>query len=311
MAGRGDVPQAVQSELLKLWPVAVSQIVPAIYNQVFQLITDGRAFVKLAAVQAAARFRQFGSGTPLPNRDPFQGGMVVVTPIMLGEKRSFQFQTIEEVQAAIGTDLKAACDNWAMAQENSRDLQAVGMLEDTTTTGYDGVTLFNSAHPQQSRYAAGSLYSNQNLVSVSLTHQAVRDHVAMMEDTNAVTESGDKMNCKATHLAVTGVAQYLELLPIIGSQQRAGTANNDLNALAQLGITPLLWRNLDQAQQCMYGFSNMPGAGGLIYVNKQSTVIKTQENFETQEIESIAFLQGMPAWTDWRRVNKTQLTPAQ
>ena len=307
--GRGDVPQAVQSEMLKLWPVSASQVTPGQYNKVFEVMTDGRYQVTLAALQAAARFTPFGSGVELPNRDPFQGGKVTITPVMLGEKRSFQFQTVEEVMAAINTDLKLACDNWAAAQENTRDLQCSDMLKGSAT-GYDSKALFATDHPQMSRYASagGSTFSNTDATAAALSHAVVRDHIVVMEDTNAVTESGDKMDVKCTHLCVTSLGQLMELTPILGSNQRAGTANNDQNAIQQLGITPLLWKNLAGATEYMYGFSRQPGQGGLVYINKQSTIIEAQRNFNTKMTEATAHLQGAPSWTDWRRANRKALT---
>ncbi len=308
--GRGDVPQAVQSELLKLWPASASQVTPAEYQQNFEVLTDGRYQVTLASMQSAARFKQFGSGVQVPNRDSFQGAKVTIAPIMLGEKRSFQFQTVEEVMAAIGTDLKAACDNWAMAQENTRDLQCTDMLKDDTTTGYDGKILYATDHPQMSRYpnAGGTPRSNTDATAAALIHATVRDFLQLMEDTNAVTEAGDKMDCKVTKLTVTSLSQFMELLPILGSTQRSGVANNDINALAQLGITPQLWRNLAGSTEYMYGFSKQPGQTGLVYINKQATIIETQRNFDTKEIESTAHLQGAPGYTEWRKTARKALS---
>jgi len=307
MLGRNDVPQAVQSELLKLWPAAASEVVPAEYRGIFQEISDGRYQVTLAAMQAASRFTQFGSGENIKNRDSFQGGSVTIVPVMLGEKVSFQFQTVEEVKAAIGTDITQAVNTWALAQENTRDLQCVDMLKGTDT-GYDGQALFSDAHPQRSRFLDGNNYDNNDATAASLSHSVVRDLLMLAEDTNAINESGDKMNRRVTHLVVTSMAQFLELLPIIESPQRAGTANNDVNPLGRLGIVPMLWRNLAGSTEYLYAFSNLPGQTGLVYVNKQATVIETQRNFDTKAIESTAHLQGAAAWTDWRCATRKALS---
>lgn len=305
--GRSDVPQAVQSELLKLWPAAASAVVPAEYRKIFPVISDGRASVILAAVQAASRFTQFGSGEPVRNRDAFQSGSITITPVMLGEKVSFQFQTVEEVKAAIGTDLTQAVNTWALAQENTRDLQCTDMLKDTAT-GYDGKALFAADHPQRSRFGDGATFDNDDATAAVLSHAVVRDLITLAEDTNAINEAGDKMNRQVTHLVVTSMAQFLELLPIIESPQRAGTANNDVNPLGRLGIVPMLWRNLAGSTEYMYAFSNLPGQTGLIYINKQDTMIETQRNFDTKAIESTAHLQGAPAWTDWRCATRKALS---
>lgn len=304
--GRNDVPQAVQSELLKLWPAAAASVVPAEYRSIFQVISDGRYQVVLAAMQAASRFTQFGSGEPVRNRDAFQSGSVTITPVMLGEKVSFQFQTVEEVKAAIGTDLTQAVNTWALAQENTRDLQCTDMLKGTDN-GYDGQALFSSSHPQRSRFLDGNTYDNDDATAASLSHAVVRDLITLAEDTNAVNEAGDKMNRRVTHLVVTSMGQFLELLPIIESPQRAGVANNDVNPLGRLGIVPMLWRNLAGSTEYLYAFSNLPGQTGLLYVNKQDTKIETQSNFDTKAIESTAHLQGAPAWTDWRCATRKAL----
>lgn len=297
--GRNDVPDAVKSELLKLWPASTARITPGQYRKVVEVISDGRYQVTLASMQARSQFTQFGSGTPVPNRDAFQSAPVTITPVMLGEKVSFQYQTVEEVRAAIGTDLRQACDTWAMAQENTRDIQVTDMLKDTAT-GFDGKALYANDHPQRSRFNDGSTYDNNDTDAAVLNHATVRDLVTLVEDTNAVSEAGDKMDCQVTHLAVTSTAQYLELVPIIGSDQRSGTANNDNNALQSLGIQSLLWRNLAGATEYLYAFSFKPGSRGLVYVDKQATIIETQRNFDTKLIEATAHQQGLSSWVDWR-----------
>lgn len=305
--GRNDVPQAVQSELLKLWPAAAASVVPAEYRGIFQEISDGRYQVVLASLQAASRFTQFGSGEKIRNRDAFQGGSVTITPVMLGEKVSFQFQTVEEVRAAIGTDLAQAVNTWALAQENTRDLQCTDMLKGTDT-GYDGQALFSDSHPQRSRFLDGATYDNNLATAAGLNHATVRDLLTRAEDTNAVNEAGDKMNRRVTHLVVTSMGQFLELLPVIESPQRSGNANNDVNPLGRLGIIPMLWRNLAGSTEYLYAFSNIPGQGGLVYVKKQETMIETQRDFDTKQIESTAHLQGAPAWTDWRCATRQALS---
>lgn len=305
--GRGDVPDAVKSELLKLWPASVEQVTPAHYRDLFEVISDGRYQVTLAAMNAASRFREFGSGEQLPVRNPFQSGPVTITPVMLGEKRSFQFQTVEEVKAAIGTDLKMATDTWAMAQENTRDLQCATMLKGSDT-GYDGKALFAADHPQVSRFGAGNTYDNDDGTAEAITHSVVRNLLVLHEDTNAVSEGGDKSNKQVTHLVVTSMAQLMELLPIVESPQRAGTANNDVNPIARLGMKPVLWRNLAGSTEYLYSVTAIAGQKGLVYINKQNAMIDTQNNFDTKEIEASCHLQGKPAWISWQCITRKALS---
>ncbi len=297
--GRNDVSDAITAELMKLWPASEMSAEPAFYRTIFDSMDFGRYRAIMANMNASGRFKTFGSGSNVPLSQPFQGGLVTITPVMLGEKREFEFQTVEEVQAAINTSLIEATNNWAEAAETTRDLQCADMLRLNTATGYDGQEFFDTAHPQRSRDLGGDTFGNLLANGVAITPDTLDVVLQRFEDTNAVGENGEKLRgWNATHLVATRWTDFHKLQAIVQSELRAATGNNDKNTI-QNSYQVALWRSLVQSSgtQHFYAFKAMKG---LLYVNKQNVALESAYDFDSKNYMASAHLQGAAGWRNWR-----------
>ncbi len=304
--GRGDVPDAVRAELLKLWPVSVDQVRPGVHRQIFFEMSSGRWQDQMAAMQASGKMRPYGSGTDVPTVAPFQTGLVKINPRPLGEARTFQFQTVQEVLAAIGTDLRSATDNWADSYENTRDSDCADTLRLNTATGYDTKAFFAADHPQRSKYQDGNTYSNTDTTGFALDHEGIKTLTGVMSDTIAYNEAGTRIMNMPTHIVTTRWKDFHQASAILLSQQRTGTADNDVNTLNQLGIQVLYWPVLSQGitgaatatnKEYVYAFKAQKG---LIYVLKRGVRLKAWEREESDDLMASATFEGAMGWRDWR-----------
>ena len=94
----------------------------------------------------------------------------------------------------------------------------------------DGVTLFNTAHPTVSGSFSNTLATAADLNETSL-EQAMIDIAALTD------ERGLKIAAKATKMIIPSQLQFTAER-LMKSQQRVGTADNDINALANMGMVP-------------------------------------------------------------------------
>ena len=94
----------------------------------------------------------------------------------------------------------------------------------------DGVTLFNTAHPTVSGSFSNTLATAADLNETSL-EQAMIDIAALTD------ERGLKIAAKATKMIIPSQLQFTAER-LMKSQQRVGTADNDINALASMGMVP-------------------------------------------------------------------------
>ena len=94
----------------------------------------------------------------------------------------------------------------------------------------DGVTLFNTSHPTISGTFSNTLATAADLNETSL-EQAMIDIAALTD------ERGLKIAAKAVKMIIPSALQFTADR-LMNSAQRVGTADNDINALRNMGMVP-------------------------------------------------------------------------
>jgi len=306
MIGRNDVISLVNKELLKAFPVSDTQIVPGPWRDIFAILPSALWRSTMNSLHASGRFDEFGSGQETPLKNPFQGSNVTVIPVKFGERRTFDFETVAEVQAAIGLDIREATNNWAEAYENTRNIQCADYIRNNNVAGYDGQYLFADAHPQRSRTLDGATFANRNETAKDLEHSSVRALLKNLQDTIAYGENGERMLNPCSHVASGDWEVYMELATIMKSSQRAGTANNDINLLATQGINPVYWPQIKQDSGLDYIYA-FRAQRGLIYANKKDLRLRAWEEDKTEELQASATASGSAFHRDWRSASRQKV----
>jgi hypothetical protein len=290
--GRNDVTNALQVQLVKFFPASESKVVGATYRDLFRSISWQRYQAEAAGMASPGSLKQFGAGTPVPDQAPFQTGKVTITPVMVGGKRSFEQQTVDEVMAAGNGAIEAVTDNWASAAEVSKDKQAATILRDNSSTGtIDGAAIF-ATHNQRSKYADGNTYANQDAVAEAISDDTVKAFLKLFEETIAFDESGTEIDNVATHAVATSMDKLWALQTVLKSVQTAGAAMNDVNVILNSGTQ--YWY-LAKAQ------------AGLIFVDKQANLIETWYDPDTKVNYASLHYQAAPGVLDWRNVARKAL----
>jgi hypothetical protein len=100
-----------------------------------------------------------------------------------------------------------------------------------TVTGGDGVTLANTAHPT----ALGGTFSNRSATDADLNETSLEQ--AMIDIAGFIDERGLKIAMKAQKMIIPVNLQFVADR-ILESTLRVGTADNDINALKNMGMLP-------------------------------------------------------------------------
>jgi len=103
-------------------------------------------------------------------------------------------------------------------------------LPGLTFTSGDGVTLFNTAHPTVAGTFSNTLATPADLNETSL-EQSMIDIAALTD------ERGLKIAAKATRMVVPSALQFTADR-LMNSAGRVGTADNDINAIRNMGMIP-------------------------------------------------------------------------
>ena len=126
----------------------------------------------------------------------------------------------------------------ARSMANTKQVKAVNPLINGLPSGSfnsgDGVTLFNTSHPTVSGTVSNTLATAADLNETSL-EQSLIDIAAMTD------ERGLKIAARGVKMIVPSALQFTAER-LMKSQGRTGTADNDINAIASMGMIPQGYR---------------------------------------------------------------------
>ena len=126
----------------------------------------------------------------------------------------------------------------ARSMSNTKQVKAANVLNNaqkTTVTGGDGVSLINASHP----LATGGTFSNVLSVAADLNETSLEQ--SLIDIQAFVDERGLKIALNGVKMIIPKELQFTAER-LMKSPQRVGTADNDINALANMGMIPQGYR---------------------------------------------------------------------
>ena len=122
----------------------------------------------------------------------------------------------------------------ARSMSNTKQVKAAAVLNNaqvTTALGGDGVSLINALHP----LATGSTFSNVLAVAADLNETSLEQ--SLIDIAGFVDERGLKVALNGTKMIIPKELQFTAER-LMKSPQRVGTADNDINAMVNMGMIP-------------------------------------------------------------------------
>ena len=122
----------------------------------------------------------------------------------------------------------------ARSMANTKQTKAANVLNNaqvTTVTGGDGVSLINSAHP----LATGGTFSNVLSVAADLNETSLEQ--SLIDIAGFVDERGLKIAASGRKMIIPKELQFTAER-IMKSPMRPATADNDINAINNMGMVP-------------------------------------------------------------------------
>lgn len=158
-----------------------------------------------------------------------------------------------------------------------------------TNTGYDGVSMFNNAHP-----LADSASTFGNLLTGKLTDTNLKSGLTMMR--NQVDEAGVKTQAVAKNLIVHPDNEF-NANAIIKSSGPAGELSNDTNTLPKLNIVILDY--LPTAASA-YWFLQDPSIDNLLFMFREKPIFDSQQIPKTVDWFMYGYARWAQGYVDWR-----------
>ena len=122
----------------------------------------------------------------------------------------------------------------ARSMSNTKQVKAAQVLNQaqvTTVVGGDGVSLINNAHP----LATGGTFSNVLATAADLNETSLEQ--SLIDIASFVDERGLKIALSGRKMIIPKELQFTAER-LMKSPQRVGTADNDINAIVNMGMVP-------------------------------------------------------------------------
>ena len=122
----------------------------------------------------------------------------------------------------------------ARSMSNTKQVKAANVLnqaEVTTVKGSDGVSLINTSHP----LATGGVFSNRLTTAADLNETSLEQ--SLIDIAGFVDERGLRIAAQGRKMIIPKELQFTAER-LMKSPQRTSTADNDINAIASMGMVP-------------------------------------------------------------------------
>jgi len=175
-------------------------------------------------------------------------------------------------------------------------LENVGanILNRATTSGYtggDGVVLATASHPEHNG-------NQSNLITAAdLSETSLED--GLIDVMNATDSKGLKISLIGQKLVIP-TASAFEATRIVKSMLQSGTANNDINALREMGMLPggVVVNHYLTDADAWHIKTNAPE--GLIAQNRRAVEFDKDNDFNTENALMKGTVRKGFGWGDWR-----------
>jgi len=169
----------------------------------------------------------------------------------------------------------------ARSMANTKQVKSVvpliqGLPTNNNFNSGDGVSLFNTAHPTIAGTVANTLAVQADLNETSLEQSLI--DIAGMTD-----ERGLKIAARGVKMIVPSENQF-NAERLMKSQGRTGTADNDINAIASMGMVPQGYRvnNFLTDPDAFYIITDVPN--GMKYFDRAPIKTAMEGDFDTGNV---------------------------
>lgn len=291
---RGSLPRALWPGV-KRWVGLEYDRYPLIAEQIFDMQSSDMAFEEDVAANGLSLAQIKSEGGPTPYDSISQGYTYRYThaSYALGfivTREEFDDNKYRKVAAFRSAAL-------ARSFKTSKEIVAHNVLNNAFSGSYnqaDGVPLISSSHPTPS-----GNQSNTGTVSADFSETAVEDMLKVM--LQAKDSVGIPIRLRATQLIVSTDSVF-DANRLTRSALRVGTANNDTNAVRDMGWLPGEPLYSPYLTDSDAWFLKTDIYAGLTGYNRTPFEIRRENDFDTLNLKVAGFERYSFGCTDWRGI---------
>jgi hypothetical protein len=290
---RSDFKKQLQEGLNTVFGLEYSRH-PETFRQVFEVANSRKAYEEDVIMSGfgAAQVKAEGAGVA------YDEGQEGWSARYSHDTVALAFSITEEaVEDNLYGDLGAKYSRaLARSMQHTKEIKGAAVLNNgfsSSYTGGDGKELFATDHP----LLGGGTLSNELATPADLSETSLEQAIIQIGDWT--DERGIPINATAVKLAIRHDNQF-NATRILKSMGRAGTADNDLNAIKAMGMLqgdPVVWRYLTDPDAW---FLLTDVNDGLKHMVRKGIAKKVEGDFESGNMRYRARERYSFGWTDWR-----------
>lgn len=265
------------------------------FSQIFDKEDSTKAYEERVQYTGLGLAAVKGQGAPIGYDESQQGYISRMTNVTYAIGAIVTREAIDDGQYE--SIAKRLSKGMAFSLRQTKENIGANILNRAFTSGYnggDGVSLINAAHPE-----TGGNQSNHIATAADLSEASLEDLlIQIMQAQNA---RGLKISLVGQKLIVPP-ALVFEATRILKSALQSGNANNDVNALKQMGLLPggIVVNHYLTDADAWFVKTNAPE--GLIYQERRSYEFKQDNDFDTENAKMKASERYTFGWADFRAV---------
>lgn len=290
----GNHPKALWPGMRKFWGREYSEL-PMEWSQIFDQESSEKAYEEdtevtgfgLAPVKAQAGAVSYDSES--------QGPTKRYTHIVYGLGYIVTREELDDNLYEIVS--KRRIKALAFSLRQTEEIVAANILNrafNTSYTGGDAKAMIVPDHP-----TVNGTQSNVLTTAADLSEASIEDLTIQMM--NATNSRGLRIAVKPKKLIVSP-SEAFNAERILKSQLQSGTANNDVNAIKNMGLFPegAMVNHYLTDTDAWFVKTNVPN--GLMRFNRRGTEFKQDNDFDTENAKAKATVRFAVGWTDWRGI---------
>lgn len=293
---RSNHPDALWPGVLEWFGLNYEEF-PDVWSEIFDKVEGQLATERLIEATGFGLARTKTESAPVTYDSDAEGYATLATPTVLA--LGYQV-TREELEDNLYSEVSMPrAESLAFSMHTTIELTHANIFINGFSTNYvygDGQPLFSNAHPTKSGTQSNLPTVNADLSEASLEDMIKRVYLAQ-------NSRGLQINLRPRKL-VLSAADMFNATRILESQLRTSTANNDINAIKQMGLIPegaVVNPYFGvETTQAWFMQTSVQKNKGLVSIWRREPELEKDNDFDTENLKAKTTARFVASVGDWR-----------
>jgi hypothetical protein len=273
-----------------------------VWPEIFDEVEGELATERLVEATGFGLGRIKSEAAPITYDSDGEGYVTLATPVVVALGYQVTREELEDNLYAEVSSERAS--SLAFSMNTTIELMHANVLLNAFSNSYtfgDGQPLLSASHPTKS-----GPQSNLPTINADFSESSLEDTIKRMY--LAQNSRGLQINLPPRKLVVSG-ADMFNAERVLASQLRSGSANNDINAVKNMGLIPegvVVNPYLGlEATQAWFLLSRTQKRKGLVSIWRRQMELEKDNEFDTENLKAKATCRFTPSVGDWRAIYGT------